>query len=422
MPPLQDPFARTALDYGLLGEDDVRRCLERLAETAASRPDASFESVARELGVLTPLEIASIRELMKNPDAISAAETAGTDPRPAAREAGGASSPPTTTGVFRAGRGPEAQAVPDTPTATPPLRAPRRATVVIQETLPDRPFPGDFRAVSWIGRGPHGRVLLAEHPETREQRAIKSVPVRAAEDDLTELLDTVGRLQGFSHPNILRAFGPAREDDTLFLFSRPVEGLSSLRMSERVPLTIERACQVTSDLCGALEAAHAERIFHGNLKPENLLLSTTQEVLLADFGRIWRIAGKKEEHDPAACPLRCLPPELLLGAPPDPSSEVYGLAAILYELVTRTPLYQGPCREVREAIGRDSPTPPSQVHARVPADLETILLTALQRRPGDRYASPRALAYDLNAFLHGSPITARRPGWWQRLRRRLDPR
>src|SRR5262249_42978210 len=106
--------------------------------------------------------------------------------------------------------------------------------------------------------------------------------------------------------------------------------------------------------------------------------------------------------------LQYLPPECLTGRA-DPRSDVYGLGATLYELMTLEPPYaaDSPARLIKQVADSDPP-PPRQLNPNIPRDLETIVLKAMARDPAHRYADARELAHDLQAFLEDRPITARR--------------
>ncbi len=102
----------------------------------------------------------------------------------------------------------------------------------------------------------------------------------------------------------------------------------------------------------------------------------------------------------------------------DPRSDVYSLGATLYELLTLRPVVDGPNRpEILKHIESSDPFPPRRIAPAIPVDLETIVLKALEKEPGDRYPSAQHLAADLDRFLQNRPVEASRPSIVDRLNR-----
>jgi serine/threonine protein kinase len=172
----------------------------------------------------------------------------------------------------------------------------------------------------------------------------------------------------------------------------------------------------------ALQYAHDKKVFHRDVKPANLLLDDRGQVWVADFG-LAKI-GDQNGLTPTGHilgTLQYLAPECLHGEA-DTRSDVYGLGATLYELLTLVPPFSGesPARLMKQLAEAD-PVPPRSINPAIPRDLETIVLTALAREPGQRYSSAKLLADDLRAFLEDRPIRARRMSWagrgWRLCRR-----
>jgi hypothetical protein len=159
----------------------------------------------------------------------------------------------------------------------------------------------------------------------------------------------------------------------------------------------------------ALEYAHHQGILHRDIKPSNLLLDTAGTVWVTDFG-----LAKAEDSQELTHPgdvvgtLRYMAPERLEGRA-DPRSDIYSLGLTLYELLTLRPaLDDGYRARLMERIRQESPPLPSRIDRRIPRDLETIVLKAIVKEPGGRYATAAALAEDLRRFLADRPIQARR--------------
>ena len=171
----------------------------------------------------------------------------------------------------------------------------------------------------------------------------------------------------------------------------------------------------------ALEYAHQMGIIHRDIKPANLLLDPRGELWIADFGlaQIQSNAGMTMTGELLGT-LRYVSPEQAMAKRGlvDHRTDIYSLAATLYELVTLTPVFDGKDRHaLLHQIGFEEPRPPRTIERSVPFELETILLKALSKSPADRYISAQEFADDLQCFLEDKPIKARRPTLVERARK-----
>ena len=192
--------------------------------------------------------------------------------------------------------------------------------------------------------------------------------------------------------------------------------LSSLSGSERGYW--HGVARVGLQVAEALAYAHGQRILHRDIKPSNLLLDTRGNVWVADFGLAKASDGEDLTHTgDVVGTLRYLAPERLRGQS-DPRGDVYSLGLTLYELLTLRPAFDAADRErLIQQVTQGEPPRPRQLDAGVPRDLETIVLKAIAREPGHRYATAAALAEDLQRFLEDRPIRARRVSSAERLLR-----
>ena len=192
--------------------------------------------------------------------------------------------------------------------------------------------------------------------------------------------------------------------------------LSSLSGSHRAYW--QGVARVGLQVAEALAYAHGQRILHRDIKPSNLLLDARGNVWVADFGLAKTSDSEDLTHTgDVVGTLRYLAPERLRGQS-DPRGDVYSLGLTLYELLTLRPAFDASDRErLIQQVTQGEPPRPRQLEPGVPRDLETIVLKAIAREPGHRYATAAALAEDLQRYLEDRPIRARRISWAGRLLR-----
>jgi eukaryotic-like serine/threonine-protein kinase len=167
--------------------------------------------------------------------------------------------------------------------------------------------------------------------------------------------------------------------------------------------------RIGTQVADALAYAHGQGVLHRDIKPSNLLLDVAGRVWVTDFGlaKVEGSEGPTRTGDIVGT-VRYMPPERFDGWS-DHRSDVYSLGATLYELLTLHPLFgPTPQSELIEKVLHDSPEAPRKLDPKVPRDLETIVLKAIAKEPGVRYATAKALGEDLERFLEDRPIRARR--------------
>jgi serine/threonine protein kinase/WD40 repeat protein len=315
-------------------------------------------------------------------------------------------------------------------------------------TQPPRPatptdVPG-YDVMEQIGYGGMGVVYKARHRKLKRLVALKRL--RTSSDWDRERFRTeaeaVARLQ---HPNIVQIYEVGEMDGLPYLALEYVEGGTLSQLIAGKPQPARPSAELVRTLARAMQYAHEHGVVHRDLKPANILLktgrtkprdtlkspySTTSLMALvlettpkiADFGVAKCIddgSGQTADGDMLGTP-SYMAPEQARGRSRQvaPTTDVYALGAILYELTTGRPPFDGehPLETVHQVL-HDDPVSPSRLQPRLPRDLETITLTCLQKDPAKRYQSAGALSDDLDRFLDGRPITARPTPPWERLGR-----
>ena len=187
---------------------------------------------------------------------------------------------------------------------------------------------------------------------------------------------------------------------------RPIPSCQGRRPRRSI---IDRWARVGLQVAEGLAYAHSQGIVHRDIKPSNLLLDAKGTVWVTDFG----LAKSEGTDGPTHTgdiigTLRYMAPERFDGWS-DPRSDVYSLGVTLYELLTLQYLFQEPNRaKLIDRVMHDVPPSPRKLDRKVPRNLETIVLKAIAKEPGQRYASSEQMAEDLRRFLADKPVLARR--------------
>ena len=161
----------------------------------------------------------------------------------------------------------------------------------------------------------------------------------------------------------------------------------------------------------ALSYAHGQGVLHRDVKPSNLILDAKGTIWVTDFG-LAKAEGSDNltQSGDAVGTLAYMAPERFAGWS-DPRSDVYGIGLTLYELLTLSPAHHDvDANRLIKKVSEGDPLRPGKVDHRIPRDLETIVLKAIAKDPGQRYASAEDMADDLRRFATGKPVRARRSG------------
>jgi serine/threonine protein kinase len=312
------------------------------------------------------------------------------------------------------------------------------------------PAVSGYEILSEVRRGSAAEVFRARHAGSGQFVAIKLVRRFAGDDQRRQFLD---RLQGWarlSHPGIAQVHEIGEWADGAFVALEWMAGGRLLDWLRRTPPSPHQATTLVESLARAVQFAHDHAIVHGCLGPQQVMLAEgvsavqTESNPQRDAGAtspppcILGIVPKIVDFAPAATIPQVQPrqgdrfaapqyaaPEQIRGEPDAlaPAVDVYALGAILYELLTgRPPFDGGSAEETALLVCEHEAVPPRWFRPRIPTPLETICMKCLERLPGRRYSRAGDFADDIKRFVANQPIIARPPGLVERLRRRLHRR
>jgi serine/threonine-protein kinase len=305
------------------------------------------------------------------------------------------------------------------PRSSEGMAARRRRLIATDASLPQ--IPG-YQVEAVLGRGGVGVVYRAKHLKLNRYVALKMLLSGAYADphELARFTREAEAVASLRHAHIVQIYDVGEFDGKPYFTMEIMEGGSVAQKLAGTPQPAVQAASLLVTLATAAHVAHVGGIVHRDLKPSNILLTADGVPKICDFGLARRITGDSTMTENAArvgTPSYMAPEQATgklsaIGAPTD----VYGLGAILYELLTgRPPFRAETASETERQLISKEPVPPSRLNAKVPRDLETICLKCLRKEPERRYASAATLSEDLRRFLDGRPIQARPIGWGGRM-------
>ena len=280
---------------------------------------------------------------------------------------------------------------------------------------------GDYELLTEIGRGGMGVVYRARQVSLGRIVALKVLlrGEHASSGDIARFLHEAAAAAALDHPHITPVYEVGEQEGQPYFSMKYVEGTTLSRRLLDGPIGPREAAALLAPVCRAVAAAHAGGILHRDLKPSNILIDRDGQPLITDFGLAKRTAAAGDSDGDL---LSLTQTGAILGTPsymaPEqaagrrgavgPTTDVYSLGAILYQMLTGRPPFQAatPFETVMLVLEQD-PLPPRLLNPLADSDLEMIALKCLQKPQELRYQSANALADDLEAYLANEPISAR---------------
>ena len=276
---------------------------------------------------------------------------------------------------------------------------------------------GDYELQEEIGRGGQGVVYRARQKSLNRIVALKVIGLGhwATEAHLKRFRREAEAAASLEHPGIVPIYEVGERDGSCYFSMKFVEGGQLDEVVKREPMPPRRAAELIAKVARTVHYAHEHRILHRDIKPGNILLDAKGESHLTDFG----LARLVETESTVTRTLEVLgtpsymAPEQAVGnnAQLTSATDVYGLGAVLYQLLTGHPPFAGGTTyETIKLLLDTEPRQPRVLNAKIDRDLSTICLKCLEKHPQRRYPSALALAEDLERWLKHEPIQARRTG------------
>jgi outer membrane protein assembly factor BamB/tRNA A-37 threonylcarbamoyl transferase component Bud32 len=273
---------------------------------------------------------------------------------------------------------------------------------------------GPYHIVRELGRGGMGVVFLAHDPRVKRDVALKVLrdQALASSEEAARFAAEARAAARLEHPGIVPVYDAGVEAGRQYFTMQYVQGMGLDSMLDAGSLAPTRAAELVAQVGETLAYAHAQGVIHRDLKPGNILLADDGRTLLTDFGlaRDEQAEQRFSKTGEAMGTPAYMAPEQAKGQREKigPATDVYGLGATLYELLTFRPPFEGQSPfEVLAKVVRTEPVPPRKLSATIPADIETVCMKALAKEPADRYASAGEMAADCRRFAQGVPTLAR---------------
>src|SRR5438128_983272 len=276
---------------------------------------------------------------------------------------------------------------------------------------------GDYELLEEVGRGGQGVVFRARQKSLNRTVALKVISLGqwASKAHLKRFRLEAEAAARLEHPGIVPIHEVDERDGQCYFSMKFVEGGQVDEVVKRTPISIRQAAELIVKVGRTVHYAHEHGIIHRDIKPGNILLDEKGEPHLTDFGLARLVESESsvtQTLDVLGTP-SYMAPEQAVGnnAAVSSATDVYGLGAVLYQLLTGHPPFAGGTTyETIKLLEDTEPRPPRLLNPKVDRDLSTICLKCLEKDPKRRYSSALALVEDLEHWLNHEPILPRHTG------------
>jgi serine/threonine-protein kinase len=269
-----------------------------------------------------------------------------------------------------------------------------------------------YTIVKPLGGGGMAQVHLAHDEVLGRDVAIKILRGQYADDaEFVERFRQEARsAASLSHPNIVPVYDQGRSEDGSYYMAMEYVPRGTLKdwIKREGALAPEAAAGVALQIANALQVAHAKGVIHRDIKPQNVLVTSSGDVKVADFGIARAAAASTQTRTGLVLGTAgYMSPEQAKGEPVGPGSDLYSLGIVLYEMLTGNLPYNADSvfAQAMKHVNEPSPSP-KKANPEVPEALDALTIKLLGKHPEDRYPSAAALANDLERELHSGFTTA----------------
>jgi tetratricopeptide (TPR) repeat protein/tRNA A-37 threonylcarbamoyl transferase component Bud32 len=312
------------------------------------------------------------------------------------------------------------------PASTPPPVG-RQAKAGEHAVTPPVGRLGDYELLQEIARGGMGIVYKARQVSLNRLVAVKVIlsGELASEKERQRFQVEAEAAAGLDHPNIVPVYEIGESAGRRFFAMKLIEGTSLARAvkdgrwADGTMPSQQSVARLAAAVARAVHYAHQRGVLHRDIKPSNILLDQGGQPQVVDFGLAKRVESTASltGTDALLGTPAYLAPEVAGGSGRNYTTavDIYGLGAVLYEMLTGHPPFRGPsAMDILRQVTDEEPVPPRKTNPAIARDLEIICLKCLHKEPKSRYGTAEELAEDLERFVRGEAILARPSTAWER--------